>query len=212
MYIPLPDEAARAELIKLTLPREHSLTPADIAALAVRTHNFSGSDINTFLRGEACMLPVREAQEAMWWRAHPPAAPGGKPKYEPVPKVVGLPQLGGRAPSPEVLEWAQRLHLAVDPEGVVCPWGDCDHGFHVSDPRFQDPKFDSVADTPPGQMCPKCSCVKRHFWKLEGGTLLVRPVSVQHCMKALAKVRPTVSAKDLEEHEQYTLEFGADGS
>jgi len=214
VYIPLPDEPARRTLIKISLgTKDHNLAEAEVAALAARTEGFSGSDISTLIRGEALMMPVKAAKEAWWFKFHHPQAlglpPGSKAKWSPVEPWLGY---GGPQPSAEVVAWAQQHGLQLGSEGVMVPWGSCDNHFHIEDPRYQERAYDDVTERPPGRLCPACGAVKRCFAKLEAGCLLVSPVTLADCLKALARTRPTVSKKDLDEHEAYTREFGSDGS
>lgn len=64
IYIPLPEEAARAQMFKLHLGNTpHSLTEADIHELARKTDGYSGADISIIVR-DALMQPVRKVQSA----------------------------------------------------------------------------------------------------------------------------------------------------
>uniref|UniRef100_A0A669QVP3 vesicle-fusing ATPase n=3 Tax=Phasianinae TaxID=9072 RepID=A0A669QVP3_PHACC len=64
IYIPLPEEAARAQMFKLHLGNTpHSLTDADIHELARKTDGYSGADISIIVR-DALMQPVRKVQSA----------------------------------------------------------------------------------------------------------------------------------------------------
>ncbi|NXS55885.1 VPS4A protein, partial [Brachypteracias leptosomus] len=64
IYIPLPEEAARAQMFKLHLGNTpHSLTDSDIQQLARKTEGYSGADISIIVR-DALMQPVRKVQLA----------------------------------------------------------------------------------------------------------------------------------------------------
>lgn len=64
IYIPLPEEAARAQMFKLHLGNTpHCLTEADIQQLARKTEGYSGADISIIVR-DALMQPVRKVQSA----------------------------------------------------------------------------------------------------------------------------------------------------
>lgn len=64
IYIPLPEEPARAQMFKLHLGNTpHSLTEANIQELACRTEGYSGADISIIVR-DALMQPVRKVQSA----------------------------------------------------------------------------------------------------------------------------------------------------
>ncbi|XP_010006774.1 PREDICTED: vacuolar protein sorting-associated protein 4A [Chaetura pelagica] len=64
IYIPLPEEAARAQMFKLHLGNTpHSLTEANIRELARKTDGYSGADISIIVR-DALMQPVRKVQSA----------------------------------------------------------------------------------------------------------------------------------------------------
>lgn len=64
IYIPLPEEMARAQMFRLHLGNTpHSLTDADIQELARKTEGYSGADISIIVR-DALMQPVRKVQSA----------------------------------------------------------------------------------------------------------------------------------------------------
>uniref|UniRef100_A0A8B9U3D6 vesicle-fusing ATPase n=1 Tax=Anas zonorhyncha TaxID=75864 RepID=A0A8B9U3D6_9AVES len=68
IYIPLPEEAARAQMFKLHLGNTpHSLTDANIHELARKTEGYSGADISIIVR-DALMQPVRKVQSAMHFK------------------------------------------------------------------------------------------------------------------------------------------------
>ncbi|XP_029055477.1 vacuolar protein sorting 4 [Osmia lignaria lignaria] len=64
IYIPLPDEQARAIMFKLHLGNTaHYLTEEDFKKLAAATDGYSGADISIIVR-DALMQPVRQVQTA----------------------------------------------------------------------------------------------------------------------------------------------------
>ncbi len=75
VYIPLPEEAARADMIKLhmgeavdraTGAQLHTLVQQDYLALAKLTEGFSGSDISTACKS-VHMEPLRKCRQAKLW-------------------------------------------------------------------------------------------------------------------------------------------------
>lgn len=64
IYIPLPEEPARAQMFRLHLGNTpHSLSEADLRQLARKTEGYSGADISIIVR-DALMQPVRKVQSA----------------------------------------------------------------------------------------------------------------------------------------------------
>ncbi|KAE8597721.1 hypothetical protein XENTR_v10016576 [Xenopus tropicalis] len=64
IYIPLPEEHARADMFKLHLgTTPHSLSEADYRELGKKTNGYSGADISIIVR-DALMQPVRKVQSA----------------------------------------------------------------------------------------------------------------------------------------------------
>lgn len=64
IYIPLPEEPARAQMFRLHLGNTpHSLSEADLRQLARKTDGYSGADISIIVR-DALMQPVRKVQSA----------------------------------------------------------------------------------------------------------------------------------------------------
>ena len=106
IYIPLPDNAARAHMFKVHLgDTPHSLTKEDFEELGKRTERFSGSDIAVAVK-DALMEPVRFLQEAThfkWVQDAPsgsnilhPCSPADTGAFESSllaldPKTVGAP-------------------------------------------------------------------------------------------------------------------------
>ena len=67
IYIPLPDQDARLNLIQLKLKGAvHNLSKSDIQNLAKQTKGYSGADISILIR-DALMLTLRELQTATSW-------------------------------------------------------------------------------------------------------------------------------------------------
>ena len=68
VYIPLPDEGARRELLRIHLGETpHSLAPSDLDRLASRTMGLSGADVSVLVR-DALLEPVRALQAATHFR------------------------------------------------------------------------------------------------------------------------------------------------
>jgi vacuolar protein-sorting-associated protein 4 len=68
IYIPLPDQPARAVMFKLNIgDTPNDLTEEDIDNLAAHTEGFSGSDIATMVKS-ALMEPVRKCHKARFFR------------------------------------------------------------------------------------------------------------------------------------------------
>lgn len=64
IYIPLPEEPARAQMFRLHLGNTpHSLSDSDLRQLAHKTDGYSGADISIIVR-DALMQPVRKVQSA----------------------------------------------------------------------------------------------------------------------------------------------------
>ncbi|KAG9338116.1 hypothetical protein JZ751_027087 [Albula glossodonta] len=64
IYIPLPEEPARAQMFRLHLGNTpHSLSEGDLRELARKTDGYSGADISIIVR-DALMQPVRKVQSA----------------------------------------------------------------------------------------------------------------------------------------------------
>ena len=74
IYIPLPEAAARATMLRLHLgDTPHTLLPGDFDHLATQCDGFSGSDLSVMVR-EALMEPLRTCQSAKQFR--PVECPG----------------------------------------------------------------------------------------------------------------------------------------
>mmetsp|Transcript_6693 Transcript_6693/g.24789 ORF Transcript_6693/g.24789 Transcript_6693/m.24789 type:complete len:438 (+) Transcript_6693:263-1576(+) len=80
IYIPLPDERARARIFKVHLgDTPNNLSEADFHSLAVRTEGFSGSDIAVVVK-DVLMQPLRVVQDATHWVRY---MKGDQEVYEP---------------------------------------------------------------------------------------------------------------------------------
>jgi vacuolar protein-sorting-associated protein 4 len=78
IYIPLPEQGARANVFKIHLGQTpHQLTGSDFAELGAKTEGYSGADIAIVTR-EALMSPVRKVQGATHFKKipWPPGRPG----------------------------------------------------------------------------------------------------------------------------------------
>lgn len=90
IYIPLPEEAARAQMFKLHLGNTpHSLTEANVQELARKTEGYSGADISIIVR-DALMQPVRKVQSATHFKKVSGAVlgQGGLSQGGPWPQLV----------------------------------------------------------------------------------------------------------------------------
>lgn len=86
MYIPLPEQPARAQMFKIHLgDTPNALTQADFEELGRRTEGFSGSDVAVVVK-DVLMEPVRKTQEATHFRCAAPRRP----------TLQGLPVLAAR--------------------------------------------------------------------------------------------------------------------
>lgn len=81
IYIPLPEEPARAQMFRLHLGNTpHSLSEADLRQLAHKTDGYSGADISIIVR-DALMQPVRKVQSATHFKKVSGCARCGKDKH-----------------------------------------------------------------------------------------------------------------------------------
>ena len=99
IYIPLPDEHARAHMFKVHVGETpHELTDADFQSLGAQSEGFSGSDIDHVVK-DVLYEPVRKVQEATHFKTMPQA--DGSEQY--VPCSPGDPQA-----------WASSLEQLAD--------------------------------------------------------------------------------------------------
>jgi vacuolar protein-sorting-associated protein 4 len=71
IYIPLPDEKARAHMFKVHVgDTPHDLTDADFQSLGAQSEGFSGSDIDHVVK-DVLYEPVRKVQEATHFKTVP---------------------------------------------------------------------------------------------------------------------------------------------
>lgn len=81
IYIPLPDDAARAHMFKVHLgDTPHDLVQADFEQLGAQAEGFSGSDIDHVVK-DVLYEPVRKTQEATHFKTVP--QPDGTEHYVP---------------------------------------------------------------------------------------------------------------------------------
>lgn len=74
IYIPLPEEHARAFMFKLNLgSTPNSLGESDFNNLGKKTDGYSGADISVIVR-DALMQPVRKVQSATHFKRVSPAS------------------------------------------------------------------------------------------------------------------------------------------
>lgn len=82
VYIPLPDQRARALMFKLHVGKTpHDVTEAEFHQLGAATEGFSGADINIMVRA-ALMEPIRKLQWATHFRYVAGPAPTDPTMYE----------------------------------------------------------------------------------------------------------------------------------
>lgn len=152
IYIPLPEQQARAQMFKIHLGNTPStVTEADFQELAALTEGYSGSDINVLVRN-AMMESVRTLQVA----THFKRVPGPDPE-DPV----------NGPPCPNRL--------------VPCSPGDPD-GFLMSLTDITEPKL-----------------------------VMPLPVTRLDFLRAIRTARPSVSQADINDHLQFTRDFGQEG-
>lgn len=110
IYIPLPNEQARAQLFKIHSNEDGvHLSEQEFQRLAHRTDGFSGSDIQNTCR-DALMQPVRECLRAQYWRPVEVEDAQGRVSLRYVPCA-----------DPDV-EGAERLDMMqLSPESLVVP-------------------------------------------------------------------------------------------
>lgn len=92
VYIPLPDEGARAKMFQIHLgSTAHSLTQADFMELGAKTEGYSGSDIAILVR-DAIMQPVRTLQNATTFKRVVITEDGKPPQQKWTPCIPGDPE------------------------------------------------------------------------------------------------------------------------
>ena len=93
VYVPLPDEASRAGILKAQLRKTPIADDIDINYIASRTHGFSGADLG-FVTQRAVKLAIKEAIAIDIERTKEREAAGGDVKMEedadddPVPELT----------------------------------------------------------------------------------------------------------------------------
>ncbi|CAF0843207.1 unnamed protein product [Brachionus calyciflorus] len=91
IYIPLPDEKSRINILKAALRKSPISQDVDIEFLAKATHGFSGADLTEICQ-RACKLAIRESIEKDMQRERERTAAGGgdtemETDYDPVPEI-----------------------------------------------------------------------------------------------------------------------------
>ncbi|KAH1181641.1 hypothetical protein KIL84_005367 [Mauremys mutica] len=233
IYIPLPEEAARAQMFRLHLgntPR--NLTEANIHELARKTDGYSGADISVIVR-DALMQPVRKVQSATHFKK---VRAGVRDLL--LPKDCGIRAWG---------RWSAREGGSM--ATWVCP---------VPSPLMVR-SFLSPPRQPPGPMSERplravgepalASALSMHFlsgmWQVRGPSrtnpsitvddlltpcspgdpgaiemtwmevpsdkLLEPVICMSDMLRSLATTRPTVNAEDLLKVKKFTDDFGQEG-
>ena len=221
MYIALPEEDARAGMLKIhmgdavdkaTGAQLHSLVPSDYAELAKMTQWYSGSDISAACKA-VMMEPLRKCRQAKLWRRE---ADG---RYYPLPLSVALPAVGAAAAAAGSRgAEAGAGATAVAHEDLAVPF--CAHERH---PRLPgDPCYSAAAPwaepaMPAGQLisdvlCPGCGCVYiATMYNLTTEQLGVPCVDRDDVVRVLTKSRGSVGKTELAEYEKFVNEFGEEG-
>lgn len=83
---------------------------------------------------------------------------------------------------------------------------DCTHFKQVPDPAGKHP----FLWTPCSPGAP--GACEMTIYDIEGDMLLPPPLELKHFIRAVQNTKPAVSAKDIERHDQWTLEFGMNAS
>lgn len=90
IYIPLPEEAARAQIFRLHLGNTpHSLSDTNIQELARKTDGYSGADISIIVR-DALMQPVRKVQSATHFKKVSAGVRGGVAAVAPASPTTAM--------------------------------------------------------------------------------------------------------------------------
>ncbi|PVD22692.1 hypothetical protein C0Q70_15947 [Pomacea canaliculata] len=104
IYIPLPDEKSRVQILKANLRKSPVAKDVDLDYLAKVTHGFSGADLTEICQ-RACKLAIRASIEAEIRyekeRAQNPDADMEVEDYDPVPEII-------RAHFEEAMKFARR--------------------------------------------------------------------------------------------------------
>ncbi|KAM6408908.1 vacuolar protein sorting-associated protein 4A isoform 1-T1 [Rhynochetos jubatus] len=183
IYIPLPEEAARAQMFKLHLGNTpHCLTESNIQELARKTDGYSGADISIIVR-DALMQPVRKVQSATHFK-----------------KVSGgCSWAGGGCHS-----WRRCCGLcsAHKPCRLVLP--------QVRGPSRTTPGAfvdDLLTPCSPGDP----GATEMTWMEVPSDKLMEPIVCMSDMLRSLATTRPTVNADDLLKVKKFTEDFGQEG-
>jgi vacuolar protein-sorting-associated protein 4 len=190
VYIALPEEGARADMLRLHMGPAadergaalHTLADGDFAALAKLTEWYSGSDLSTACKS-VHMEPLRKCRQARLWVV---AASDGK--YYPVP------------PPPAVF-CSHPAHPVLEAGG----------GGASSGEAFVPPAIPPGAKHSP-PLCPACRCVYMpSMYNLDAHELGVPPVDLADVQRVLHKTRGSVGKTEMDEYERFVKEFGEEG-
>ncbi|KAM4894365.1 vacuolar protein sorting-associated protein 4A isoform 1-T1 [Sylvia borin] len=184
IYIPLPEEMARAQMFRLHLGNTpHSLTDADIQELARKTEGYSGADISIIVR-DALMQPVRKVQSATHFKKVSGSCQG------PGWSWVGT---AGAAPHP-------RRALCHVPLALV----------QVRGPSRTTPGAivdDLLTPCSPGDL----GATEMTWMEVPSDKLMEPIVCKADMLRSLATTRPTVNVEDLLKVKKFTEDFGQEG-
>lgn len=182
VYIPLPEAEARSTMFKLNLGKtENEISPDQFMELGRRAQGCSGSDISIVTR-EALMEPVRKCQLAHYFK-----------------------------PCPRVNDQEAQQYL---------PYYTMHNGeYHFGEPVCQNcPRLDPNAKKGgmmsggnKGSPCLQCRSYRCSLYDLESSELRVPKVVYEDFIKAVSRIRASVSPDELTKFEDWTHEFGQEG-
>ncbi|XP_043351389.1 vacuolar protein sorting-associated protein 4A isoform X1 [Dermochelys coriacea] len=185
IYIPLPEEAARAQMFRLHLgntPRH--LTEANIHELARKTDGYSGADISVIVR-DALMQPVRKVQSATHFKKSP--RPVSEDPWQRPPWVVGESALAS----------ALSVHLLSGMLQV--------QGLSRTNPSIT--VDDLLTPCSPGDP----EAIEMTWMEVPSDKLLEPVICMSDMLRSLATTRPTVNAEDLLKVKKFSEDFGQEG-
>nr|XP_025040003.1 vacuolar protein sorting-associated protein 4A [Pelodiscus sinensis] len=194
IYIPLPEEAARAQMFRLHLGnRPHSLTEANIHELARKTDGYSGADISIIVRGSLGPVPSGLLQVRGPSRTNPsvtvddlltPCSPGDPGAIE--------------------MTWMELActtsSLGPVPSGLL----------QVRGPSRTNPSVtvdDLLTPCSPGDP----GAIEMTWMEVPSDKLLEPVISMSDMLRSLATTRPTVNAEDLLKVKKFSEDFGQEG-
>uniref|UniRef100_A0ACB8FCI9 Vacuolar protein sorting-associated protein 4B n=1 Tax=Sphaerodactylus townsendi TaxID=933632 RepID=A0ACB8FCI9_9SAUR len=207
IYIPLPEDHARAAMFKLHLgSTPNSLSETDYRDLGKRTDGYSGADISIIVR-DALMQPVRKVQSATHFKKH-------DTQLGPWPKAHSL----GRAHCLDVLQGQGIFSLATqlsflskvkgpslaDPNMLVDLFTPCSPG----DPNAIEMTW---MDVPGDKLLEPVVSMSSGFIVLAGLARQLFSAEQADMLRSSANTKPTVNEQDLEKLKKFTEDFGQEG-